>query len=405
MKRIIILNDLRSVPVVTALKLKRNFADSKIIAHESIFSNKEYADYTNTFWKQLLKYILVLIFDLKIIKSKIKKLDEFEKLGLVSSLFSVLEDSSASIEKYPVEYNELFKLSLGAKDVVNYIDANKIKSVFIFNGRTSSSYLIAKYCNDNKLNIIYYEYAGHSNGFRLYSEIPHALTSNAKTMLNYYRNGIYSIYDLKKASNKIRYEKLNHDVKAKTKKKININYDVCIFLGSDFEYTGVDPDLTGVSWSGNSSFCNKVIMKYGSKLKYAIRCHPNSEIDPNWPNLFNKLLKDLSKNKNIIDIYGPDSKIDSHSLIINSDIVVTDLSSIALDVILLGKKVDIFGNTDIRFIYNNDWFKKSSGNLKNKIIEPFSLIHNVPVFRFSLIERLISNVLFLVHRSFQKFLN
>ena len=389
---------------MTAIKLLKNVPNAKIIAHGSLFRNKEYADYTNIFWKQILKWCLKFFFRLRIITKKNKILDESEKLGLISSLFSIVEDSSAGETKYPFQYNELYNLSLGAKDLVDYIREHKVQTVYIFNGRTAGSYLVAKYCSENDVNILYYEYAGHSNGFRLYENIPHALVPNGKAFLNYYKNGVYSLPGLKYAAKIIKAQKLLHDVKQKTTANTNSQYDVLIFLGSDFEYTGVDPSLTGVRWYGNANFCKQVISKFGKK-KYAIRCHPNSEIDPNWPILYKELKGSLSFHEEYIDFYGPDSEIDSHSLIMNSRIAVTDLSSIALDVILLGKKVEIFGNTDVKFIYENDWLNNQGGEMADKIIFPFALVHNTPVFRFSLFEILVANILYIVHRSFQKISN
>ena len=41
---VVILNDLRAVPLLAALKLVRNIDSSIFVAHESIFQNNEYAD-------------------------------------------------------------------------------------------------------------------------------------------------------------------------------------------------------------------------------------------------------------------------------------------------------------------------------------------------------------------------
>ena len=55
-----------------------------------------------------------------------------------------------------------------------------------------------------------------------------------------------------------------------------MNYDISIFLGSDFEYTSVDPEICDITWHGNFNFCKSVIEKYGIDKKYAIRCHPEA---------------------------------------------------------------------------------------------------------------------------------
>ncbi len=400
----IILNDLRSVPLLTALKLNRNIPSSYLVAHASIFECKEYADHTNILWKLVLKFVFVVFFGLKIIRPRVKDLAEDEMMGVWSSLFSITEDSGATEEKYPKIYHQIAKLAMGSKDVIDYLMYNKNDSVFIFNGRTASSYLITKFCVTNNILLCYYEYAGHCNGFRLFPVAPHASGSLGELIYNYYIYGVYNIADLKDASVKYIESKLNSDFAKNNKKKPSKKYDVAIFLSSDFEYTSIDPDICGVTWNDGVKFCRSVIEKYGEHLSYAIRCHPNSIKDPNWINLIVELRNGLPLLKYEIDLYGPDVAVDSHELILAADLVVTDLSTISMDAILLGKPVDIFGNTDIKHIYTDPWMNSySENNIQATIAEPFSLQHNFLVFRFSKVEKIVCFLLFAVHRSFAKY--
>lgn len=399
----IVLNDLRSIPLVSVLKLKRAIGKSIIVAHESLFSNKEYADYTPLVWKYFLKLSLSVFFRIKIIKASCKELSEDEKMGFYSSFFSIVEDTSATEKKYPEIYRQLMNLALGAKDVVNYLNEIQPSNVFVFNGRTASSYLISKYCVTNGISIFYYEYAGHDNGFRLFPVPPHASGRLGALLLSYYKNGVYDVDSLKVAADLMRFQKLNSVYKLRTNQKSIKEYDVAIFLGSDFEYTAVDPEICEVTWLGNPNFCKSVIEKYGKNLSYVIRCHPNSASDPNWPELLRELQSKIAELNVSVDLIPPDSPLDSHDLINNSKQVVTDLSTISLDAILLGKPTDIFGNTDIRYIYTNPWFlEKHKSDIKSEIIKPFALGHNFFVFRFNLIERLLSNFLFLIQAAFKK---
>jgi len=402
-KNIIVLNDLRSIPIVSVVKLKKTISGSKIVAHESIFKNKEYADHTVKVWKYFLKFILSMFFGVKIIKKINKELSEQEKMGFYSSLLSIVEDTSATAEKYPQIYAQAMNIALGSKDVVNYIKEVEANVVFIFNGRTASSYLISKYCVVNRVNIFYYEYAGHDNGFRLFPVAPHASGRLGALLLPYYKNGVYNNRSLEAAADIIRYQKLNSIYKKRTNQQVSKKYDVAIFLGSDFEYTAVDPQICEVTWLGNPNFCKSVIEKYGQGLQYVIRCHPNSALDPNWPELFRELQSSVQALNVSVDIIPPDSPVDSHDLIRNCSQVVTDLSTISLDSILLGKPTDIFGNTDIRYIYTNSWFvENSKGNIASEIIKPFALGHNFLVFRFNMVEKVISNIIFLIHETFSK---
>lgn len=401
---LIILNDLRSVPLLTVLKLRRNTSSASIVAHESIFKNREYADHTNVTWKFLIKFFLVVFFRLHIIKSRNKFLTPDECMGVDSSLISITEDSSATEVKYHKVYNQVKRLALGSKDLVDYISKHQSSNIFVFNGRTASSYLISKYCVDNNIKLFYYEYAAHCNGFRLFPVPPHASGKLGELIFVNYRYGIYNSAELKISANQFKSDKLNSIFSKKNKQKPRDKYDIVIFLSSDYEYTSIDFDICDVKWVGNLDFCKSVINKYGINSSYAIRCHPNSANDPNWINLYAELKESLKLYNCRIDLYGPDIAIDSHQLILDADLVVTDLSTISLDAILLGRKIDIFGNTDIRYLNNHPWMCELSGKyMHDTISEPFSLWPNFLVFRFSYIEKIFCRLLFYVHRAFTKY--
>ena len=400
---LVIINDIRAVPLISSLKIYRNVPDLEIIAHESLFLNREFADFTNISWKYFIKYFLKFFFNLKILKAKCTEISDNETMGIFSSLYSITQDTSATEDKYPQIFSQLKNLALGSKDIVNYLKNNKIHKVFLFNGRTASSYLITKYCTHNKVKIFYYEYAGNRNGFRLYPLPPHAAGRIGEYLLNYYKNGVYNKVKLKESADIMKLEKLNSIYKKKANIVSENRYDIVIFLGSDFEYKSVDVEISELNWKGNLSFCQEVIQKYGINRKYTIRCHPNSEIDPNWNELYKELCDGLDKFKSIVEIIPPDSRIDSHKMIENSNLSISDLSTISLDAILLGKKVDIFGNTDIKHIYEDEWFNtRIKNNSNNYILNPFALTHNFFVFRFSFLEKYICYLLFLIHHSFTK---
>lgn len=401
---LIILNDLRSVPLLAVLKLRRNSSNATIVAHESIFQNREYADHTSVAWKLVIKFFLVVFFRLHILKSRNQYLTPDECMGLYSSLISITEDSSASEVKYNNVYNQVKRLALGAKDLVEYISKNQNNNIFVFNGRTASSYLISKYCFANNIQLLYYEYAAHCNGFRLFPVPPHASGRLGELIYVNYRYGVYNLAGLKISANQFRRDKLNSIFSKNNKLTPADKYDIAIFLSSDYEYTSIDFDICGVNWVGNIDFCKSVINKYGTNFSYAIRCHPNSAIDPNWFSLYEELKESLKVYKCRIDFYGPDIAIDSHQLIIDADLVVTDLSTISLDAIILGKRVDIFGNTDIKYLKNHPWMCEVSGKyMHDTISEPFSLWPNFLVFRFSYIEKITCRLLFYVHRAFTKY--
>ena len=401
---VIILNDLRAFPIISTIKIKNNISNSTFIAHSSIFKNNEYADYTNNTWKFFLKIILKTFFGLKIINTASTELAEKDKMGYYSSLYSITNDSNANEDKYPEISKKILKITLGTYDIISYLEKWGPKNVFIFNGRTASSYLITKFCVRNSINLFFYEFAGHLNGFRLFPVPPHAAGKIGQLYMEYFKNGVFNNSAISKASELLKNEKLNSIYKKLNNEKSKENYDISIFLGSDFEYTSVDPEICDITWHGNFNFCKSVIEKYGKEKKYAIRCHPNSSNDPNWEKLYLELVEGINTlNVLNINIIPPNSKIDSHDLILNSTIIDTDLSTISLDSILLGKETDIFGNTDIKYIYNNEWFNRDSKiDISKKIMLPYSLAHNMFVFRFTIFEKVVGYILFIIHRFFDK---
>jgi hypothetical protein len=402
-KNYIIINDLRAGPILAAIKLKYNITNTSLIAHQNLFRNREYADFTNNGWKALLKITLMIFFKLKIIPSVTSEICESELIGVFSSLVSITEDSMATEAKYPDIYNQQINLAKGAKDLENYLTNQCINSIFLFNGRGASIHLVAKFCVRNAIRVYYYEYAAHGNGFRLYPSSPHGPKALGLQLYKYFKYGLYNLHDIKVAANKFRHEKLNSSFAKKNKISPDKKYDVVIFLGSDYEYAWIDSEITGALWAGNIDFCESVFNKYGKEKTYAIRCHPNSINDPSVDVLNARLYTMSAGFGGLVDIYKPNMAVDSHQLIKNSNIVVTAYSSISLDAIILGVPVDIFFDSDIKYFYEDIWMSRYEGGHKNTIVEAFSLQHNFLVFRFSITEKFFFKLLYLVNRLFEKY--
>ncbi len=395
----IFINDLRPVPLLTALILHSSIGKSQLIAHEGIFKNREYADYTFKIWKLLLLFALKYIFGAKIIKTKEASLSEEEKIGLYSSLVSITEDSSATRHKYPDQYEELYNLAIGSKLCVEYCAATSPTAIYVFNGRVASSYLLARWAVKTKTPICYYEFAGHCNGFRLFPVSPHASGSLGVLLEKYYIYGIFDAARITEEAGRYKVKKLSSRFVEGYKLSPNERYDVSIFLGSDYEYAWIDPLITGLEWKGNLDFVARVVKKYGPDRSYVVRCHPNSIVDPNWKSLDEELRQFASTCSSRMDVIGANEPVDSHKLIQASGVVVTAYSSISIDAILLGAKVDIFGDSDIKRLFDNEGIQqrmKTAGNFS--FAEPFALGHNFLVFRFSRPECWLCNILYYLTR-------
>ena len=296
-------------------------------------------------------------------------------------------------------------MDYGAQTIVDYISTQRKDDliIYIFNGRTASSYPIVRYCFEHRIRVVYYEYAAHCNGFRLYPVPPHASAVLGEYLLIYYKKGNYSPWKCTQAAWQFEQDKLSSNFSKNNKEKPTKQYDVVMFLGSNFEYTSIDEEICGLKWNGNIEFCQKVIEKHGFDKQYCVRCHPNSANDPNWPVLFSDLDEALNRLFVKVDIILPTEKIDSHQLINAASLVVTDFSSIALDAIIMNANVEICGNTDIRKVKQDPFFNDLlEQGLAFSRIEPHALAHNFFVFRFPIHFKIMNYILFHAHRVVEK---
>lgn len=408
MKTIVIISDLRSVPVMAALSIYRKASQHGnviLVASERLFYKKEYADYTPVIWKLFLRSCLKKFFSLKVIKkSDISKLTSSEKLGLTSSLFSITEDSGANKIKYPDLYASLYELTLGSKEVVDFLTTiNDISVMYVFNGRTSSSYLLTKYTHKQEINTYYYEYARECNGYRLFPRPPHASGDLGRMALNFGKETCLSNPMLFTMSKNFKDQKLNNQFSLSNTDTCEKSYDVSIYLGSDHEYTAVDSDICNIEWLGNIGFIQQVVQKYGANKTYAIRCHPNQTSDKNWKELINNIERYIDSSNSKIDLYEPDSGVSSYDLMRRSKLVATDLSSIAVDAVLLGYDVDVFGNTELKhFLSTLDADNIDDEHVRVRYISQLLSIYEVLfVIRFGRLEKFICNIYFTIHRGFK----
>ncbi len=359
---IVVINDIRVIPLFAALVIRKS-SNSDLVASERIFNNNDYGDYNPKIYRKIVRRILTLIFGLILIKAnKNSKITQAEKLGLMSSLYSMTNDSDANAKKYPLEYHWAHENSLGAKEVADYISSKSYKTIYLFNGRTASSYNISRLQINNVIKIFYYEYSNDIYKFKLYPMPPHASYINGKLLTDFRNNIALSYNNINELGKIYRLKKLNNYFTKNYQYKSKEEYDVAIFLGSDHEYTAVDLRICGLEWFGNDDFCRRVIAKYGKDKKYAIRCHPNSSIDVNWSNQYHKLDNTLKSLNIKYDIFGPDSMVDSYSLLSENTIAAIEFSSISVDAVLIGKKVDIFADIDTKYIidfYNKNEVSKS----------------------------------------------
>jgi hypothetical protein len=340
-KNIIIIGDMRALPISAALSISKKFKKSGVefwISENSLKYN-DYGQYDEAYTKKIKLQFLKLFGKVQIFSSTVGDLDFFNT-GIESSLKSITNDSMATKETYKDIWNQLFELSRGAFSIAKQIKKD-IHRVFIFNGRLASSYSISKICIQNNVDTFFYEYSKLDNKFRILPFPTHNLPMLSKAILQKYK---YSIAGENQFYSKgIGYisEKLTNKFVANYLSLSEKSYDVVIFLSSPHEYKSLDYEICGISYQDEVKFISKVIEKYGESKKYAVRCHPNQKNDPSWEIYFAKLTQFCIDRK--IDFYTPVNSVSSYDLVRRSDNVVVDISSIGLDAFFLGSNVEVFG--------------------------------------------------------------
>ena len=406
-KAVVVINDLRAVPVLAALKVARLLLRTgqpvEVVVSRRLLHCRDFGDYMPTLYKIAVLALLRAFFGVRAIAANpATEVTEVESMGITSSLYSITNDSGADRQSYPQTYEELVSLSKGAKEVIAHVESESVAKIYLFNGRTASSYPLSRFAHARNLTTLYYEYASGYKGFKLYPCPPHASWQLGYALIKFYRQAVISLPVMASEAQTFERLKINNPYAVANNRPLSKEYDVSMFLGSDHEYTAVDPSICGIEWRGNLDFCKRVVAKYGPGKRYAVRCHPNQRSDKNWRVLSAEIVQFC--NDAGADFYGPDSGVASHDLIRKSHIVATDLSSIALDAVLLGKEVDVFGATDLQKILQqmHDSLRSTPALCKKIVAEMFGLSERLFYIRFNRVEALLCMVMAKVNAVFMK---
>ncbi len=351
----VVITDFRALPWLAAMnmarRLKMRHTISFVVSSRYLYSD-DYGTRLPALYKTLKLKILSFFFKLIQVNAQSETIiSESDVKGIISSLQSITCDSKACEKTYPRLYKKLYESALGGKEVYNFISNQNsiVAKVYVFNGRTASSYPIVRGCFDQGIEVAYYEYASTSYcGYHLYPYPPHSTKRLGFDVIKFKKYCIKSKAEMLKGGIEWKLNKLSNPYVLNYKEKTNLKYDVVVFLGSDHEYTCVDEDITGFKFIGNLGLVKAVIDKYSPVHSIAVRAHPNQLNDINYkPTL--ETINALCKSSGI-DFFDPHSTISSYDLIKNCSVVAVEFSSIAYDAIFFGKKVDLFGDLDLKEI-------------------------------------------------------
>jgi len=262
-------------------------------------------------------------------------------LGVKSSYISITNQPKPNFSEDQNLWDQLLRLHLGACGICSYIKDRKITSVYLYNGRLASSYIISRYCYYHQIPVYYYEYALFDlRKYAIYPFYPFHFEKYSDAFLKaYLKQSIDEEHRSSMASNYIN-RKLNSTFVKDYLKSPKHYYNCSIFLESPHEFIGLNAELSGFIWLSPEELIEKVIND-NFKSPIAVRAHPNMVNELNWHDRSNEISA-FCKTRGI-DYYGPDSKVCSHSLMRQSQLVAVQFSSAAIDAFLLQRPVKIYG--------------------------------------------------------------
>lgn len=384
MDTLIIISDLRIIPVASALSIQQTINYQKkcskarlLIPYETIFY-KDYGQSDSLVARKLKVFILRWIYGAKILKDSENNIfpaisntiNDFTDKGILSSLYSITNDSQANQSKYALLWEELKLLDKGARLVVKELESKNINNVYIFNGRLASTLPIAQFSLNKGLNTYFYEY-GSGKSYRLTEFPPHNNSEREKKLLEFYEQGKISSTKIFHLGERFRYAKLNNKF-TKIYREIDTaskKYDIVIFLSSSHEYMALDEKMCNLTLMTEIEFVKTVVYKNGLNNSYAVRCHPNQRKDPSWRKTLSSLINFCKENS--IDFFSPDSDISSYLLIEQCQKVAVDISSIGIDALIMGKEVEVYGNSGYKLTYEVGTKKFNKSNNEKEQIAQF----------------------------------
>lgn len=334
----VVLSDLRIRTILIALSIKNKSNESILIISEATINFHEYGSESPKWYKKIKISILKSLYDVRLIK--VSEHGQFVPTkGIKSSIISRTYDHTATEEKYPIIAHHARMQSHGANDVWSYLNDNKIKEVYIFNGRLASSEPIAACVESNKsMDFWFYEWGNTSHHYTLSKNHIHDIRSRSLKALRLYE--IRDLFpwnvDLEDRARDFMQNKLKNRFTSAYKSDVQKKYDVTIFLSSPHEFLAIDQRFRGVS---DLDFVAYFLAEHCAGKRAAIRMHPNMQLDPESHDLENNL-RSLVEGFDC-DVYSPASGVDSYSLIRNSDLVAVNGSSIAVDAYFLDASIYI----------------------------------------------------------------
>lgn len=372
-KQVVLVTDFRRIPLAAALSIfsEKLYAKENVelwISRRSI-NFPDYGDNISVFRRRLMVCLLISHPRIRVVGKK-SNLGSIQRTafdlelndikGIMSSLISITSDSEADKYVYPEIYNRLQCLDNGAKEIRKIAELEDVTKLIVFNGRLASNYNVVNSNFGKNINVEYYEFPTHKTheSVRMcyrHIDFPiHDFKTYGERLDNFSREKLEDVQDtnveLERVADEFQSTKLSNRFSDTYKSQPKKIFDVVIFLSSLHEVISLSSSFRSpFEFLSPQDLISKVIEDFGSQNRYAVRAHPNELIDKNW-RISSDRIHNHCENFNV-EYFSPMSDVSSFDLMRNAQIVVVDVSSAALDAILMEVPVKIYGWPSFRSAY------------------------------------------------------
>jgi hypothetical protein len=292
------------------------------------------------------------------------EIDNFDVgMATASTLISYFSNPYFSVKENKGLINKIIGTSINIYYACkSFFKNHKFDIVYIFNGRFAVERAVLRACEASNIEFITHERGCDQYHYLLFrNTLPHDI--------NYWHNEMLKAWDLdnNKYENakmyfETRYKGVNKDWFSYTnnqKKNLlpkswdNQKHKIVIFNSSENELAAIGKEWEHPLFGSQLKaieFIANVFRKKNYKEKYQVylRMHPNLL---NAPEELKYLLNVFAKYEDVIEIISPESPIDSYSLLLSADKIITFASTMGIEATYWGRASILLGKS---FYYNLD---------------------------------------------------
>lgn len=302
-------------------------------------------------------------------------------MALASSIISHLNDDDPDIEKNRDKINLIASSSLTVyesfKQWFNYV---KPDIVYIRNGRLAEYRPAMRFCHRNKVDLRVHDRAGTelNDAYSINSTFHHDFMYMNKVMMDHWnlskddiqikvKIAVEYFENLRIGKSK-HFSYVQHMEANKLPECFDINKkNIVFFSNSDTEFAAIDQEYeTNTIFENQQQAVEYIAIELSSQtnVDFYVRIHPNTALS--YPKEHARWIE-LSKRLNHKIKFIDDKSVDSYSLLLNCDIVITKYSTLGIEAVYYGKPCILIGHSRYHTL-GSHYVPQSLAELKNSLL-------------------------------------